>query len=142
MTQTTTADDIAPLELSAVHHVALTVADLDTSAAWYTQVLGMREVRREQREGRRAAIMRFPSGGYSVALVQHTPTQTGRFDPTRAGLDHLAFTVNSRHELDRWVDRLAAAKVIHSGPTSIPTGAVANFKDPDGTALSLFWDHD
>jgi catechol-2,3-dioxygenase len=134
------AASVARLELTAFHHVALTVRDLDASAAWYTDVLGLSEVFREQRDGRKAAIMRFPAGGYCVALVEHTGTGADRFDPTRPGLDHLAFTVGSRNDLVHWAARLAEAAVTHTGPTDIATGAIVNLKDPDGTALAFFWD--
>lgn len=137
MTTTTAGTVVA---LTAFHHVALTVADVDASADWYARVLGFVEVFREQREGRKATVMRFPAGGHSVALVEHTDTEPSRFDPTRVGLDHLAFNVGSRDELDRWAERFAAAGVNHTGPTAIPTGALVNLTDPDGTALALFWD--
>lgn len=126
--------------LADFHHVALTVADLDVSAAWYSQVLGFEELFREYGEERRACVMRFADGGHSVGLVEHRPGNADPFDPTRCGLDHLAFTVSSREQLDRWAERLTAAGVGHSGVIDVPPGGILNFKDPDGLALALFWD--
>lgn len=99
-------------ELSGFHHVALTVPDLDTSAAWYHRVLG---------------------------LVWHAAT-TGNFDPRRVGLDHFSFVVERRRDLDAWVQRLDDESVAHSGVVDVPPGAMLNFKDPDGIALAIFWD--
>ena len=43
-------------------------------------------------------------------------------------------------ELDEWAARFDAEGVTHSGAIDVPTGAILNFKDPDGIALALFWD--
>ena len=59
----------------------------------------------------------------------------------RAGLDHLAFTVADRQELDAWATRLADAAVVHSPITtanSVPGAAVLVFRDPDNIQLELF----
>jgi glyoxylase I family protein len=60
--------------------------------------------------------------------------------PSRVGLDHLAFSVETREQLDEWAARLSAAGVEHSGVAAIAPGAILNFKDPDGISLALFWD--
>jgi glyoxylase I family protein len=125
------------------HHVALTVTSRDESAAWYASTLGLEELFREDADDRRASVMRFPGGGHSVGLVEHTPADPDPFDPRRRGLDHVAFTVASRAALDQWAAELTLTGVEHSGVVEIPTGAILNFKDPDGIALALFWDdHD
>ena len=84
--------------------------------------------------------MSFPGGGYSVGLVEHRPADERRFDPARVGLDHLAFSVETREQLDEWAARLSAAGIDHSAVADIPPGAILNFKDPDGISLALFWD--
>jgi catechol 2,3-dioxygenase-like lactoylglutathione lyase family enzyme len=126
--------------LGGFHHVALTVRDLDRSVAFYADVLGFVELFRENSDERRACVMRFPGGAPGVGLVQHRPGYDVPFDPTRLGLDHVAFTVDSRDGLDHWARRLTDAGVEHSGALDIPPGAILNFKDPDGIALALFWD--
>ena len=127
-------------ELAEFHHVALTVTDLDKSMAWYATVLGFEESFREDGDTRRACIMRFPGGTQQIGLVEHASTGAGGFDPVRVGLDHVAFTVATRQELDQWAARLDGAGVLHSGAIDVPPGAILNFKDPDGIALALFWD--
>jgi glyoxylase I family protein len=117
-------------DLARIHHVALCVRERDASASWYAEVLGFEELFREDGDERTACVMRFPGGGYSVGLVEHRPGDETPFDPRRRGLDHL----------DVWSARLREAGVEHSGPLDIPTGAILNFKDPDGIGLALFWD--
>lgn len=127
-------------ELAGFHHVAVTVADLDTSVNWYGTVLGLEVLFREEDGDRRACIMRSPDGSINVGLVSHGGNEGSAFDPTRLGLDHFAFTVPTQQDLEEWAQRLTAAGVEHSGAIDIPPGAILNFKDPDGIALALFWD--
>lgn len=102
-------------------------------------VLGFEELFREEGPDRRACVMRFPGGGYSIGVIEHAGAG-GAFDVHQVGLDHVAFAVESRAELERWEQRLADRGVEHSGVVDTPAGAILNFKDLDGIALALFWD--
>jgi catechol 2,3-dioxygenase-like lactoylglutathione lyase family enzyme len=128
-------------EIQGLRHAALTVRNLDASARWYMDVLGLEEAFSEPGEERRAVVLRLPDGGPVVlGLVQHGRDERPGFDPTVVGLDHLAFAVGSRGELDVWADHLIDRGVAHSGAIDVPPGAILNFKDPDGIALALFWE--
>lgn len=126
--------------LGSFHHVALTVSDLERSARWYTQVLGMVELFREDSPTRKAVVYRFADSGMSVGLVEHAGSHGAGFDPTITGLDHLAFGVASQDDMRAWADHLDRQGVTHSGPIAVPPGEILNFQDPDGIALALFWD--
>ena len=124
--------------LSGIRHIALSVTDLERSAAWYQRVLDLHELRREESPSRRAVLLSW-SEVPTVGLVQHDADESV-FDPTMAGMDHVAFAVASRDELDEWAARFDQEGVTHSGAIDIPDGGILNFKDPDGIALALFWD--
>ncbi len=126
-------------DLRSFHHVSLSVRDLDASVGWYESVLGFEVLFREEGDERRAAVMSFAGGGYSVGLTEHHG-RGATFDPTVMGLDHLAFSVDSADELRAWDRRLRDAGVETSGVIDIAPGAILNFKDADGIALALFWD--
>lgn len=127
-------------DLVGLHHAALTVTDVERSARWYHDVLGMEEVFSEEGETRRAVIMRIPGAGAVFGVVQHIGAEQPAFDPRRNGLDHLAFTLAHRADMEAWAARLSEHGVAYDGPFDVPPGAILNFKDPDGIALSLFWD--
>ncbi len=84
--------------------------------------------------------MRFPGLRHTLGLVEHRAVGND-FDPQNLGLDHLAFNVASREELEYWGRRLDERGVTNSGPIETPFGGMLNFKDPDGIALALFWEH-
>ena len=125
---------------SNLHHVALTVSDLDASAKWYSDVFGLVERFREDSPTRRAVVLAFPTGGGDLGLVEHVGSDSRPFDATVTGLDHVAFSVASQEEMQERARSLDEHGVPHSGPIPIPPGEILNFKDPDGIALAIFWD--
>jgi glyoxylase I family protein len=131
--------------LTSVHHLALTVTDVDRSVPWYERVLELKEVaRREDAEtGIRKVHMRARADSFSVVLVQHPDTERGDFDERRTGLDHVAFKVDSYFELKEWEQRLADYGVTYSpakASRTLPGSAVVVFRDPDGIQLEVWAD--
>jgi glyoxylase I family protein len=131
--------------ITGLHHLGLTVRDVQASAAWYEDVLGFRRVGEfEAPDGsRRKVFLRHDGLAARIGLTEHQPAIGGPFDETRTGLDHLAFAVGSRADLDAWAGRLAAAAVTHSPAApanSVPGAAVLVFRDPDNIQLELFYD--
>lgn len=125
--------------LAGVHHAALSVRDVDASVQWYGDVFGFEEVFRQESEARRVVVMRFPGLRQTLGLVEHKGPEEG-FNPQNLGLDHLAFSVESREELEGWSGRFDERGVTHSGPIETPFGGMLHFKDLDGIALALFWE--
>jgi glyoxylase I family protein len=132
-------------KLRSVHHLALTVTDVDRSVPWYARVLELEEhTRREDLEtGVRKVVLRSPGEEFAVVLVQHPDTDRGGFDERRAGLDHVAFKVSSRAELSVWEDRLHEYGVTFTpaAPSrTLPGSTVIVFRDPDGIQLEIWAD--
>jgi glyoxylase I family protein len=131
--------------IAGIHHLGLTVRDVEASAAWYVAVLGFRRVGElEAPDGaRRKVFLRHDGLRARLGLTEHRDGARDPFDETRVGLDHLAFAVADRAELDAWADRLAAAGVVHSPvapANSVPGAAVLVLRDPDNIQLELFAD--
>ena len=124
------------MELKGVAHVAITVADLQRSRDWYERILNWSSVFEGEGEGVRFDVGSVP-GGPMVGLRQYESSQDAAFDPTRVGLDHLAFEVG-REDLAGWEQRFTELGVEHDAVQDTPYGLVLNFKDPDGIALEIF----
>ena len=128
--------------LTGVSHVELTVSDADRSAAWYQQVLGFDVVLLSTDEpdffkGRVISLLR-PDINLGIGLVQHEKAEPGGFSEFRVGLDHLAFAVDSRADLEAWVGHFDRHGVTYSPIRDMPYASVLVFRDPDGVQLELF----
>jgi glyoxylase I family protein len=124
------------MSIDGFRHVALTVTDLDRSAAWYQDVLGFKELFRESSEVRSAAVLRIPGTALIVGLIQFPDGDGEAFTPERVGLDHLCFAVADRAQLTAWAGRLDERGIAHSGLQEMTTGPILNFNEPDGIALT------
>ena len=123
-----------------LHHAALTVTDLEKSAAWYADLFGYAELVREGHagDGGGPAIVLGPEDWSMFIVLNQHPTNAGEsFDPTRTGLDHVGFIVPERAELDEWVMRFEEKGVTYSPITEHGWGWSLNFRDPDGLQLQL-----
>jgi glyoxylase I family protein len=126
--------------------VILTVSDADASAAWYCQLLGMREDGRYVRPDGHVELIHVtePRSGLELCLVSHGAEHgvaPGRFSEFRAGLDHLEFLVARRSDLDAWAARLDELGIAHSGikEPDYTSNAMLTFRDPDNIQLEFFW---
>lgn len=120
-------------------HVALSVSDLERSLEWYRKVFGAEVLLDEPGDHRHAAVLALPGTELLIGLGQFFDRADSAFDPARTGLDHFAFAVATRDELDEWADHLDSLGIEHSDPMAVPPGAILNFKDPDGIALAFMW---
>ncbi len=114
-----------------LHHIAITVTDLDASIAWCERVFGV------------AFRMEVPHpGGTGKILADEA------FTETRTGLDHVGLGVPSRADLEDWQMHLDAQEV-HRAPmanhpcTQSPIedhffGSILVFRDPDNVQIELF----
>ncbi len=119
-------------------HIDLTVTDIERSVRWWEEVMGFSHLNDGDHGAWRTSTMFHPSG-FAVTIVCHDTTAgADRFDETRVGLDHLAFAVASREELDAWVAHLDSLGVTHTGVIEAHFGDTVVLRDPDNTQLELF----
>jgi catechol 2,3-dioxygenase-like lactoylglutathione lyase family enzyme len=136
------------IETAGIHHVRLTVTNLERSLAFYRDVLGF-------------AIAVGPQGDYSDPAVRSDQAKLyggvvfktngmlfglrpvadphDRFVSERVGLDHLSFKVSSIDELAKAATRLDAAGVERGEIIKLNALGIAilSIQDPDGINLEL-----
>ena len=119
-------------------HVELTVSDCDKAAVWWREVLGFTLVHKVSADTFEVRSLLHPSG-INVNVLTHTTTaEGGAFDERRVGLDHLAFQVSDRDELQQWAAHLDALAVPNSGIIDIGYGPTVVFRDPDNMQLEFY----
>jgi len=121
----------------AIGHVALTVRDLESSVPWYTELFEDEPVLDEDTGPFRHVV--WMVGGNLFGLHQFPDTDgTVPFSERRAGLDHVAFGVANRAELQTWEKRLDELGISHGEIKDAGYGSGLSFRDPDGLPLEFF----
>jgi len=127
------------------HHFSPTVNDVETSAGWYEQVFGLQRVpvtlpHHGPDSPGYAVLLMDPQTGMAIGLHHHEGHERSVADERRTGLDHMAFGVADRAELDRWAAWLDELAIDHSGVTDTDDPmpySVLVFRDPDNIQLEL-----
>lgn len=129
--------------LSRIHHLALTVTDIDASIAWYERTFGFKRVDDYPHEGGFGVILVEPDSDLWIVLHHHDANEAEPFSETRTGLDHAGFQVPSPADLEVWQARFAELGVHHS-PIAYNEDfnvSILVFRDPDNIQLELFAEH-
>ena len=126
------------LALPNLHHVALTVNDLDVSIPWYERVFGIGFQMDVPHEGGIGKLLADPEWRLIVVLHRHDAHQREPFAETRTGLDHVGLMVPTRAALEAWQAHLQALGVNQSPISDMPYGHILVFRDPDNIQLELF----
>jgi glyoxylase I family protein len=124
--------------ITGAHHLALTVTDVERSAAWYRDLLGLVRVLDGSDETVTYQVLAHPDSGWVMGVRQYSAGRSDTFDEFRTGLDHLAFGVSSREELDGWQEELDRRGITFTPAVATPIGTVVAFRDPDNIQLE-FW---
>jgi glyoxylase I family protein len=128
---------------SSIAHVRLTVTDIERSRQFYESVFGG-PVLIESPDNADAATreaLSFLFGGviYDLGgtLIGLRPVAADRFHEDRCGLDHVAFRVASKAELDDAATHLDELRIEHEPVKDIGPSYILEFRDPDNIALEL-----
>lgn len=119
--------------IEQIDHVAITVRDLNSSVAWYRDVLGL-ERRYQEAWGDYPAMMFAGSTGIAIFPAEAGPAPSPDVQRT-AVMRHLAFRVdNSNFERAR---AELSARGIHYNFQDHDISHSIYFNDPDGYELEL-----
>lgn len=134
--------------MAAIHHIRLSVSDLDTATRFYSPLLeelGFRKLSPRLTEKGEIDRLRFEKDGM-ILLIGRT-TETGRHERGKPGLHHLAFSVDSRAEVERIYEKVIKNLEhvdIEDPPIDCPEYGeryyATFFFDPDGIKLEVtYW---
>jgi len=127
-----------PIATSKLGHIVLRVRDLDRSTRFYTEVLGLRKT------GEIPGVMAFFStqsnpDSHDLALMRLGPDAPGP-EPTRAGLYHFAYQVESEEALVEAYRTLQEAGVRIAGTGDHGVSKGIYIVDPDGIEIEITYE--
>ncbi|MBA3996915.1 MAG: lactoylglutathione lyase [Candidatus Accumulibacter sp.] len=119
-------------------HTMFRVGDLDRSLAFYTEVLGMRELRRQD----------YPDGRFTLAFVGYQSEAEGAVlelthnwdTPSYElgnGYGHVALEVDDAYAACAEIKARGGKVVREAGPMKHGTTVIAFVEDPDGYKIEL-----
>lgn len=119
-------------------HTMLRVGNLERSLAFYTDVLGMRLLRRQD----------YPEGRFTLAFVGYGDESAGavvelthNWDTAKYdlgnGFGHLAIAVPDAYQACVEIKRRGGVVVREAGPMKHGTTVIAFVEDPDGYKVEL-----
>ena len=123
-------------------HTMLRVGDLDRSLAFYTEVLGMQQLRRQD----------YPDGRFTLAFVGYGPESEGavielthNWDTPAYelgnGFGHIALEVDDAYAACAAIKARGGKVVREAGPMKHGATVIAFVEDPDGYKIELIQKH-
>ena len=119
----------------SVGRVGLRAKDVDALAAFYRDVVGLRELSRD------AATITLGAGGRPL-LVLESDKALNADDPRSAGLFHTAFLLPARADLGRWINHAVENRIPIDGASDHLVSEALYLTDPEGNGVEIYADRD
>ncbi len=136
------------MQLGGLHHITAITGHASQNVAFYTQVLGLRLVKKTVNQDDVSAYHLFyaDEGGHpGTDLTFFDWPMAGANRPGVGTISAIAFGVRGREALDWWAERLERFNIAHEGIQVREAGgdgerAALAFRDPEGQQLELIDD--
>ena len=128
------------MQLLGIHHITAITGNASLNVAFYTEVLGLRLVKKTVNQDDVSAYHLFYGDETGKPGFDMTFFDWPNAGPAEAGVgtvSAISFGVNGRQALEWWVQRLASFNVSHSGIQIHSGRAILAFRDPEGQHLEL-----
>ncbi len=128
------------MPLHGLHHVTAVTGRVQDNVRFYTEVLGLRLVKKSVNQDDVSAYHLFYADKLGTPGTDITFFDWPQTGPNRRGADSIAttmFRVAGRAALDYWVTRFDARRVVHTGVETYAGRTLLRFEDPEGQRLAL-----
>lgn len=121
-----------------VHHVTLTVVNIEESLKWYQGLFGPANLVNRDGASWKRTRADWPSG-LILGFTEHNDAAVGdHFSHSRVGLDHLGLGCASEAEVRQWKSKLEALGSSHGPIEEVAYGWAVTAHDPNGIAIEFF----
>ena len=131
----------------ALHHLSITVTDVDTSVSWYETIFGITHKMDVPHADGVGKLLATDAMDLIIVLHRHDTNDGALFAETVTGLDHAGFVVPTRADLVAWQEHLEANGVVRADTADKPQtqspiadepyGSILVFRDPDNIQLEF-----
>lgn len=131
------------MELSGIHHVTAITADARVNLYFYTEVLGMRLVKKTINQDDTSVYHLFYAdeiGRPGTDLTFFEVPKATKNLPGISSISGISLRVPNDVALSYWLERFTQFDVEHDGITEQATRKVIHFRDPEGQRLTLVSD--
>lgn len=128
------------MQLHGLHHVTAVTATIGRNAAFYTQFLGLRLVKKSVNQDDVRAYHLFYADKVGSPGTDMTFFDWPHIGPDRRGTDSIsttAFRVNGLAALEYWIGRFDEHGVVNYGLETFAGREMVRFEDPEGQRLAL-----
>jgi glyoxalase family protein len=128
------------MQLHGIHHVTAVTGAVKDNVAFYTQVLGLRLVKKTVNQDDVSAYHLFYADKLGSPGTDMTFFDWPQIGPNRPGTDSIRntqFRVNGRAALDYWAGRFEQLGVKHEPITTFAGRDLLGFEDGEGQRLTL-----
>src|SRR5688572_29430636 len=128
------------MQLHGLHHVTAVTGNASGNVQFYTQVLGLRLVKKTVNQDDTSAYHLFYADKLGTPGTDMTFFDWPHTPPNKPGSDSIAntmFRVSGADALDYWLRRLDEHNVVRGEIETFAGRAMLRFEDPEGQHLSL-----
>src|SRR5262245_19670606 len=127
------------MELHGLHHVTAVTSDVKVNRQFYTEILGLRLVKKSVNQDDVSAYHLFYADALGTPGWDMTFFDWEQICPDQRGTDSIVttmFRVNGRAALEFWLARLESNGIWNRGIQTFAGRDILRFEDPEGQRLT------